>query len=165
MNDIPQQIERLQALRDSGALSEEEFQSAKKQVLSGGDTEVPSQLKFGESAELFGFTEPTWCMVMHLSQLLLFVGGVGIAVPIVLWVISKDRSEMANRHGSTMMNWIISWFIYTTVAALLCLFFIGIPILIGLIILQVVFPVIAGIKANDGRSWSYPLAIRFFPES
>ena len=163
MNDIPQQIERLDSLRNNGTLSEEEFQAAKQQLLSDGNAGSAGQSTGGEDG-LFGFTEPTWCLMMHLSQLFLFAGGVGIAVPIVLWIISKDKSMMASRHGSRMMNWIVSSFIYKIVAGFLCLFFIGIPILIALLVLDVAFPVVAGVKANDNVDWSYPMAIRFFNE-
>ena len=104
-------------------------------------------------------------MMLHLSQLFVFAGGVGLVVPVVLWLISKDKSPMANLHGNRIMNWIISWFIYMMIAAILCLFIVGIPILIALLILQVAFPIIAGVKANDGQDWSYPMAIRFFPEA
>ena len=170
MNDMAQQLERLQALRDSGSLSDEEFQSAKQKVLNEEVLEaVPVTANSTNhptgNVEVYGFTEPTWCMMMHLSQLFIFAGGIGIVVPIVLWLISKDKSTMANRHGNRMMNWIISVFIYLSIAWFLCMFLIGFPILIALILLQVAFPVLAGVKANEGQLWSYPMAIRFFPEN
>lgn len=166
MNDIAQQLERLQALRDSGSLSEEEFQSAKQKVIGGEAPEShPVNAEPRGNADLYGFTEPTWCMLMHLSQLFLFAGGVGIIVPIILWVISKDKSAMANLHGNRMMNWLISVFIYSIVAGILCFFVIGIPMLIILLVLQVAFPVIAAVKANESKLWSYPMALRFFPEA
>ena len=40
---------------------------------------------------------------------------------------------------------------------------IGIPLLILLGVLCVVFPIIGAIKANDGIAWPYPGSYRFFP--
>ena len=59
------------------------------------------------------------------------------------------------------MNWIISEVIYGVLFVLLAFVFIGFPLLIVLGILGVVFPIIGGIKANDGEAWKYPLSIRF----
>ena len=41
---------------------------------------------------------------------------------------------------------------------------IGIPMLVILAILHIAFPIIAAVKAHEGKMWSYPLTIRFFPE-
>jgi uncharacterized Tic20 family protein len=39
---------------------------------------------------------------------------------------------------------------------------IGIPLLFALSVTHIVFVIIAGIKANNGEVWKYPLAITFF---
>jgi uncharacterized Tic20 family protein len=39
---------------------------------------------------------------------------------------------------------------------------IGVPLLIILGVLGIIFPIIAGIKANNGEVWKYPGAIGFF---
>ena len=108
--------------------------------------------------------EQTWCTLMHLPQLLLFAGGFGIAVPIIMGVLSKEDSDLARRHGNRMMNWLISSFIYLVISGLLVLVLLGIPLLIAVAILTVVFPVMAALKANEGQLWSYPLTIRFLQE-
>jgi hypothetical protein len=50
--------------------------------------------------------------------------------------------------------------IYNAIAALLCIVLIGIPILIILHFLNIVFVVIAAIQASDGKLFRYPLSIR-----
>lgn len=45
---------------------------------------------------------------------------------------------------------------------LLSLVLIGIPFLAVLLVLNVVFPVIAALKAGEDRVWRYPLSITFF---
>ncbi len=60
-----------------------------------------------------------------------------------------------------MVNWIISEVIYFLVSFILCFIFVGFLLLFALAIVAVIFPIIGGIKANDGEVWKYPLAIPF----
>ena len=158
---ISDELERLDNLRVTGVLSEHEFQQAKQRLLAG-NSGVDGLT--GQPGRVCGMHEQTWCMLMHLSQLLLFAGGIGIVAPIIMWAISKDDSDLARRHGARMMNWLISSFIYVVISGILLLVFIGIPLLLMMVLLNVVFPVMAALKANDGVLWSYPMAIRFLPE-
>jgi hypothetical protein len=64
-------------------------------------------------------------------------------------------------HGKVVLNWVLSALIYFLVAALLTLIVIGIPALIALVMLVVVFPIIGGVKAGNGELWQYPLSIGF----
>ena len=105
-------------------------------------------------------------MLIHLSQLLNFASAgvpfLGIVVPIVLWAIAKDRSPQVDLHGKIALNWIISSLIYLMVIVPFCLVIIGIPFLLVLLVLDVVFPIIGAVKANEGVIWKYPLSIAFF---
>ncbi|QDV85017.1 DUF4870 domain-containing protein [Planctomycetes bacterium TBK1r] len=161
---IADELARLQALRDAGSLTEIEFEEAKRKVLH--EQPQPAMSGFGGSSapgQIMGVNEETYCTLMHLSQLLV-VSGLGIVAPIVMWVISKDESDLARRHGNRMMNWLISSLIYAFVSGLLSMVLIGIPLLILILILDFVFPIMAAVKANNGEIWSYPGAIRFFEE-
>ena len=113
-------------------------------------------------SDIFGMKPDTYCMLLHLSQLL---GGgtlVGFAAPIVLWALVKDRSPLVDLHGKIVLNWLVSFLIYMLAAGLLCIVFVGFFILPILVVLAVVFPIIGGIKANEGVVWKYPLSIAFF---
>jgi uncharacterized Tic20 family protein len=102
-------------------------------------------------------------MLLHLSQLLVFcLPGFGLVAPIILWVIKKDQEPCVDRHGKIVMNWILSELIYTVSCIILSFIFIGLLILPALIIIGIVFPIIGGVKANDGIEWEYPLSITFF---
>jgi uncharacterized Tic20 family protein len=112
---------------------------------------------------LFGMKPNTYCMLLHLSQLLSFIlPGLGLAVPIVLWAIHKDMEPLIDRHGKIVLNWILSAFIYFAVGVILLLIGNSVVILVVLAILALVFPIIGGVKANDGIEWKYPLSIPFF---
>lgn len=163
---IADELARLQQLRDSGALTEIEFEEAKRRAIEEHNASPASPFGFAGSSvpgQVFGVDEKTWCTLMHLSQLLV-VSGLGIVVPIVMWVLSKDQSDLARRHGNRMMNWLLSSLIYAAVAGVLFLVFIGIPLALLILVLDFVLPIIAAVKANGGEVWSYPLAIRFFDE-
>lgn len=104
-----------------------------------------------------------WAMFLHLSLLAGFVVPfAGLVAPIVIWQIKKDTLPGIDAHGKVVANWLISALIYSFVSGILVLLLIGIPMLIALAVASVVFPIIGGIKANNGELWKYPLSIQFF---
>lgn len=160
--NLTQELERLDQLRANGSLSDAEFQTAKARILDG---EAQPPYKSGGSGQMIhGIEERTYCTLMHASQLLVFTA-VGIVVPVLMWILGKDKSEMVNQHGVRMMNWIISGFIYGIVAGMLTFVLIGIPLVIAVVIMTFAFPIMAAMKANSGQLWSYPLTIKFLPEN
>ena len=103
-----------------------------------------------------------WAMFLHLSVLLgSLAPAIGLVVPIVLWQMKKDEMPLIDVHGKIVMNWIISFLIYAVISLILFIVIIGIPMLIALGIVSFVFPIIGGIKANNGEVWKYPLSIQF----
>ena len=103
-----------------------------------------------------------WSMILHLSMLSNFVIPMaGIIAPIVIWQIKKDEFPIVDVHGKNAVNWIISAAIYSVISVILMFVFVGIFLLFVLGALAVVFPIIAGIKANNGEVWKYPLTIQF----
>jgi uncharacterized protein len=165
---ISDEIERLIQLRNSGALSEDEFQQAKLRVLSGQPQPVFSQPAGGTAAPsglICGLDPRLWCTLMHASQLLTWTG-VGIVAPLVMWIIGKNESKEANRHGLVILNWMLSSIVYAVVSVVLSFFVIGIPMLFVLGALHVIFPIIGTLQASSGKLWRYPFSINFFdPDS
>ena len=86
----------------------------------------------------------------------------GLVAPIIMWAIAKDKNAQVDRHGRIVLNWIISCIIYLVIAFILCFVLIGFVILPVLVVLDIVFPIIGAVKANDGTAWKYPLSIPFF---
>ena len=104
-----------------------------------------------------------WGMIMHLSQLANYLLPVaGIVAPIVLWQVKKTELPELDAHGKMIVNWLLSFMIYFFVSFLLVFIFIGFLFLAALFVLSIVFPIIGGIKANNGELWKYPLSITFF---
>ena len=65
-------------------------------------------------------------------------------------------------HGKVVAKWIISEILYGIVCFILLFVLIGLPLLIALGVVAVVFPIIGGVKASGGELWRYPLSIPFF---
>ena len=104
-----------------------------------------------------------WSIILHFSQfsgLLIPFGG--FLVPIIIWQLKKNELPGIDAHGKMITNWILSAFIYGLVNFFLIFLIIGIvllPILGGCCL---VFPIIGGIQASNGKLWKYPLSIPFF---
>jgi len=157
---IADEIEKLNNLKQAGAITEEEYQSAKASLLKK-DESIGE--KFNFVVKNVSSDEKMWSMFMHFSQLCGFlIPLAGLIVPIVMWQVKKDESDIIDRHGRNIVNWIITEIIFFAAFFILVRIFIGIPLLGLLFILGIVLPIIGGIKANNGEIWSYPFAIKFF---
>jgi uncharacterized protein len=157
---VADEIEKLNNLRRNGAITEEEYQKAKDSLLRQNETMGE---KVGNMARNISSDENTWSMIIHFSQFCAFVLPLaGLIVPIILWQIKKNDSLFIDKNGRIVVNWIITEIILFILFGILCFLLIGIPLLAALIVLSIVFPIIGGIKANNGVAWSYPFSIKFF---
>jgi len=103
-----------------------------------------------------------WAMFLHLSVFLGYVVPIaGLLVPIIIWQTKKEDLPILDQHGKNLVNWIISFVLYGAVFVLLAFVVIGVPLLMLLGLLAIIFPIVAGIKANNGEVWKYPLSIAF----
>ncbi len=101
-------------------------------------------------------------MFLHLSRLLdAFVFPIGAVVTVVLWQTQKDKMPALDAHGKMVTNWLISSLIYGVVSIVLMFVLIGFLTAFALWIMMIVFPIIGGIKANNGELCEYPLTIKF----
>lgn len=158
--NIADELQKLQQLHQSGAISDEEFATAKANLLNG-----PPPAGSSAPAGPVDVEQQTrqWAMFLHLSQLANFVAPLaGVILPILIWQIKKGELPGIDEHGKIVMNWIISAVLYGVVCFFLVFLVIGVLLLPVLAILAIVFPIIGGIKANNGEVWKYPLSIPFF---
>ncbi len=156
---IIDELERLNNLREKGAISDQEYQEFKTVLL---ENKQQADNKERESINKKISDEKLWSVFIHLSQLCSFlIPFSGFIIPIVLWQIKKDESEFININGIIVTNWIISKVIYYCVFGFLCFIIIGIPLIWGLAMLSIIFPIIGAIKSNSKEIWRYPLSINF----
>lgn len=145
----------LDELREKGSITEEEFQREKAKILSEDNNSYSDFTK----KPLFGLSEKTYLLLMHLSQLLIWVIPViGVIVPILMWTTNKDKNTAVDIHGKNILNFSISYAIY---AVALTIIIVGIPLLVVLFGVYTVAIIIAAIKASNGEYWKYPLSLKF----
>ncbi|MBN1972034.1 MAG: DUF4870 domain-containing protein [Sedimentisphaerales bacterium] len=104
-----------------------------------------------------------WGMFCHLAALAGYVvPAFGWVIgPLVVWLIKKEEFPFVNEQGKESINFQISMFIYAAISGLLCFLCIGFFLLAAVAIVDIVFIIMAAIKANNGEHYRYPLTIRF----
>lgn len=104
----------------------------------------------------------SWCVLCHLSALAGFVvPALGhILGPLIVWLIKRSDSPEIDAHGKEALNFQITMLLYNLAAGVLCLVLIGFVLLVVLHILNVVFVIIAALKAGEGQTYRYPLTLR-----
>jgi uncharacterized Tic20 family protein len=112
----------------------------------------------------------TWAMLGHLSALSgLLTSGIGnIVGPLIVWQVKKDSLPFAAAQAKEALNFNISWLIWgvvlTAVTVSLTMILVGVlllPLLFVYPVIWIILSIIAGLRANEGRSYRYPLTIRF----
>ena len=83
-----------------------------------------------------------------------------VVAPLVIWLIKKDTMPFVDEHGKESLNFQITVIIAYAVSGVLACIGVGIVLVVVVGILHLIFPIIAGIAAYDGRSYRYPLTIR-----
>lgn len=109
-----------------------------------------------------GPEENTWGMIAHLAALagfiIPFVGQ--IIGPLIVWLVKKDTMPFVDDQGKEALNFQITMTIALVVCFVLAFVFIGILLLPLVVLFDLVMAIIAGIKANQGVAYRYPLTIR-----
>ena len=106
-----------------------------------------------------------WCHITALAGLIIPFGNV--IGPLVIWQMKRNEFPSVDEHGKESLNFQLSILIYVlagTVLAVLgtvvCIGWLLIPVLIALHFGGLILAVIAGLKANDGVFYRYPLSLR-----
>ncbi|MFP9060269.1 DUF4870 domain-containing protein [Natrialbaceae archaeon A-chndr2] len=115
-------------------------------------TEV-TQTPTGEPSNAGGGTktdgDTTFAAITHILALLTWVIG-----PLIVYLVTEDQFVKENARNA--LNWQIMFTIYMTVSAVLLLVLIGFVLILILPLLDLVFCIIAAIKASEGEAWTYP---------
>ncbi|WKS95448.1 DUF4870 domain-containing protein [Riemerella columbina] len=100
--------------------------------------------------------------LMHLSQLLSLISGIGgFVVPLIIWLMKKDQIKGVDEQGKEILNFQITMFIALLVSSVLCLVFIGMILLPIVGLIMIIVPIIQAFNAKEGRPVRYPFTIRF----
>lgn len=117
--------------------------------------------------------ERQWAMFAHLSALLgglltaAWGGSLGCFIgPLVIWLVKKDTMPFVDDQAKEALNFNITVGIIFLALFLMTLFTLGIgliitgPLFVIVGLSWLVFTIIAGIKANEGVAYRYPLTLR-----
>jgi len=97
----------------------------------------------------------TMAMLCHLLAIVLgFIG------PLIIWLIKKDGSQFVDDQGKEALNFQLTMLIAFAVSGLSICIFIGFVLLPAVAIFDLVFCIIAAVKANGGEAYRYPINIR-----
>ncbi len=126
--------------------------------------EQPEVVQEGPGSKEVNKDARMWAMFCHLSALAgLPVPVIGnIVAPLIIWQIKKEEFPFVDEQGKEAVNFQISMTIYGLVSVVLIpLFCIGFFLLAAVYIVDLIFLLIAAVKANNGYHYRYPLTIRF----
>lgn len=93
-----------------------------------------------------------WAMLGHLGGTFL-----SFLVPLVIFVVFKDRDLFVRRHSAAALNFHITLAIAYIVLAITV---IGLLLIPFLWVASLVLTILASIAANDGRDYQYPMSLK-----
>ena len=99
----------------------------------------------------------TMGLIAHLSGIITWFIG-----PLVIWLMNKDKADKAwlNDQAKEALNFQITVTIAMVISIILMVVIIG-GILAPIVgIINLVFCIIAAVKANNGEAYRYPFALR-----
>ena len=101
--------------------------------------------------------DKTLAMLTHLSGIILC-----FIVPLVVWLVYKDKPEKGYLidQAKEALNFQITIAIAYVACSILTVILIGALLMPLVWILNIVFCIIAGLKAKDGENYRYPFALR-----
>ena len=165
---IAEEIKKLDQLRQSGILSDEEFRKTKIRLLNSvGATSNDSFDKLLTSVGLGSGTNAderrqNYAMWLHFSMLANMAAlGAGYVLPIVMWQTHKD-DPIIDQHGRNAINFLICQLILILVGGILTALAYGYFMVLGAIFMSIVCPILVGLKAKQGIVENYPLTYPFF---
>ncbi len=102
-----------------------------------------------------------WAMFAHIGTFSsMFVPLGNFIAPIVVWQLKKHESDFVVEQAKESLNFQITLLIYALISFILCFIIIGFFLIFALILFGLITVIIAGVKANDGEDYQYPMCIR-----
>jgi uncharacterized Tic20 family protein len=124
----------------------------------------PASAAPSPAAPLTEAEDKQWASFAHFGNILSFVPA------LIIWLIFKDRGPKSNVEGKEALNWGINvtagFIILQILNAIVAIAFFPLSILTGLLIfalvvVNLIFAIMGGVKVNGGGSYRYPVNIRW----
>jgi uncharacterized Tic20 family protein len=108
-----------------------------------------------------------WCHLSTLAGLLVPFGNV--IGPLLIWQIKKADFPAVEVHGKAALNFqltvliaVVAGLILAFVLSFFCVGWLLFPLVMLIGLAGFIFPIIAGIKANEGKEYKYPWSLTLF---
>jgi uncharacterized protein len=127
----------------------------------------PAPQPAAAAAPLSEAEDKQWASFAHFGNILFLIA------PLIIWLIFKDRGTKTNVEGKEAVNWGINVAGLLVANVILGIIFGLIPVIgliwalvgtllwIAIIVVNVIFAIMGGIKVNGGGSYRYPVNIRW----
>lgn len=96
--------------------------------------------------------DKTMAILAHILALM-----TGFIAPLVIYFVSDEG--FGKRNAANATNWQISFTIYMFIAGMLSIVLIGLLLIPVLLLLDLVFCILAAVKASNGETYQYPITI------
>lgn len=104
-----------------------------------------------------------WAKWLHFSlYAAYFIPVLGFPIPLILWQMKKNQSSFIDEHGKIIANWMINLLLYVTMFACGLYKLAGFLGCFILFMVAMIYPIIGGRMAKQGKVWEYPLVVKFF---
>lgn len=107
-----------------------------------------------------------WSTLTHIGMLV-----IGFWVPLITYLLLRDRGPFVRAHTATALNFEITWligYIGCFIVMFGSIFALAFPVIIvgylaivALLIMRLVFGIMAAVAAHKGRWYRYPMTIQF----
>lgn len=137
---------------------------------AASDTPPPPVAPVLQAPRMLESEARTWSMLIYVLALVLeylSAGTLAFLVPLIIWLIHRDRSALVDWHGKQSLNMhltsltVIIGGVILGIVSLGFGFFITIPIMLMYILFITVMSIVAAVKASNGEYYQIPLVIRF----
>jgi uncharacterized protein len=106
--------------------------------------------------------DKTWALVAHFggaAGMFLGAGCGGWVAPLVALLARGNQSPVVRQHAVNALNFQILWSIIGVVGWVLVCVLIGFVVWLAAMVIGIVFGVIAGLRANEGQLYQYPMSV------
>jgi uncharacterized Tic20 family protein len=106
--------------------------------------------------------EKTWALVAHFGGALgmfLGAGAAGWLAPLVALLAKGNESPTVRQHAVAALNFQLLWSIIGIIGWATACLVIGFFVAFAAMIIGIIFGVIAGMKANEGQLYRYPMTV------
>ena len=101
--------------------------------------------------------ERTWAMLAHLGSFVAAYIALGLVAPLIVLLVKGNESAYVRAHSVESLNFQITALIAALVSIPFVFILIGIPMLIVIGVLYLIWVIQASIAANRGEYYRYPI--------